>query len=185
MPDPVGCFPVFTLLLGYGAKYLSDWFQDKRTLERERETRRAIRQDVIAERRTQFQRQTLLDLQPAVMDMARQTGKMHHHDLMGYRTTGIFHLQTYPDDVNENFRAATALTSMLSVRVNDHEVRALTAAFKSAASDVGVAKNPADSDSSMDTMSQLFIELQERIGIVLRALDEDDTKQQEQLAKIK
>jgi hypothetical protein len=33
----------------------------------------------------------------------------------------------------------------------------------------------------MDIMSQLFVELQERIGVVLRDLDEDDTKQQEQL----
>jgi hypothetical protein len=50
MSDPVGLFPVFTLLLGYGMKYLTDWVQHNRTLERERETRRALKQDVIAER---------------------------------------------------------------------------------------------------------------------------------------
>ncbi len=145
-----GLLPVLALLLGYGIKYLEDRVQHKRTLERERETRRALRQDVIAERRTQFQRQTLLDLQPALMDLARQTGKMHHHDLVGYRATNKFHSEPYPDDVNEGFRAASALTSMLMVRVNDEKVRMLTTAFKSAASDVGGANNPTDSDSSMD-----------------------------------
>jgi hypothetical protein len=34
-------------------------------------------------------------------------------------------------------------------------------------------------------MSELFVELQERIGVVLRELDEDDTKQQEALTKEK
>jgi hypothetical protein len=177
--------PVLTLLLGYGMKYLEDWVQHNRTLERERETRRALRQDVIAERRTQFQRQTLLDLQPALLDLARQAGQMHFHDLRDYRATGVFHSQAYPDDVNEGLRAATALTSMLAVRVNDEIVRVLISAFKSAASDIGGAESPDDSDSHFHTMSTLFVELQERIGVVLRALDEDDTKQQEALTKEK
>jgi hypothetical protein len=177
--------PVFTLLLGYGTKYLQDWSQDSRVSKRERETRRALRQDAIAERRTQFQRQTLLDLQPALLDLARQAGKMHLHDLRDYRTTGVFHSQAYPDDVNEGCRAATALTSMLAVRVNDDKVRVLISAFKSAASDIGGAESPDDSDSDFHTMSTLFVELQERIGVVLRELDEDDTKQQVQLVEKK
>jgi hypothetical protein len=180
-----GLFTVLALLLGYGIKYFEDRVQHNRTLDRERETRRALRQDAIAERRTQFQRQTLLDLQPALLDLARQAGKMHLHDLTDYRTTGVFHSKAYPDDVNENFRAATALTSMLAVRVNDDIVRVLISAFKSAASDIGDAESPDDSDSDFQTMSTLFVELQERIGVVLRALDEDDTKQQEQLVKKK
>jgi len=189
MPDTVGVFsvvtPVVTLLLGYGMKYFTDWIQHNRTLERERETRRALRQDVIAERRTQFQRQTLLDLQPALLDLARQAGKMHFHDVIAYRSGGTFRSQAYPDDVNENFRAATALTSMLAVRVNDDIVRVLISSFKSAASDIGGAESPDDSDSDFQTMSTLFVELQERIGVVLRALDEGDTKQQEALTKNK
>jgi hypothetical protein len=166
-------------------KYFEDWVQHNRTLERERETRSALRQDAIAERRTQFQRQTLLDLQPALMDLARHTGKMHLHDLRGYRATNRFHAELYPSDVDEGFRSTSALISMLAVRVNDAKVRVLTAAFKKAASDVGVATNPTDSDSSVDTMSQLFVELQERVGVVLRELDEDDSKQQEGLTKKK
>jgi hypothetical protein len=185
MPNLAGLLPVSYVLLGYGIKYLDGWLQHDRTLKRERETRRALRQDVIAERRTQFQRQTLLDLQPALLDLARQAGKMHLHDFRDYRTTGVFHSQAYPDDVNEGFRAATALTSMLAVRVNDDNVRVLISAFKSAASDIGGAESPDDSDSDIHTMSELFVHLQERIGVVLRALDEDDTKQQEQLDKKK
>jgi hypothetical protein len=54
-------------------KYFEDRVQHNRTLERERETRRALRQDAIVERRTQFQRQTLLELQPALTDLGRYT----------------------------------------------------------------------------------------------------------------
>ncbi len=185
MPNLAGLLPVSYVLLGYGIKYLDGWLQHNRTLERERETRSALRQDAIAERRTQFQRQTLLDLQPALMDLARHASKMHLHDLTGYRTTGAFHLQAYPDDANQGFGLAAALTSMLAVRANDAEVRVLTAAFKSAASDISGARNPDDSIASFVKMSRSFESLQERIGVVLRALDEDDTKQQEALAKNK
>ncbi len=115
-------FPVIALLLGYGAKYLQDWSQDSRTSKRERETRRALRQDAIAERRTQFQRQTLLELQPALTDLGRYTYLMYHHDVNGHRATGVWHFQPYPDDLDEKCRAATALISMLSVRVNDTKV---------------------------------------------------------------
>lgn len=43
MPDAIaaGRFPVLTLLTGYGTKSLSDWIQDRRTREREREARDA------------------------------------------------------------------------------------------------------------------------------------------------
>jgi hypothetical protein len=124
-------------------------------------------------------------LQPALMDLARHAGKMHVHDLRGYRATNRFHAELYPSDVDEGFRSTSALTSMLAVRVNDAKVRVLTAAFQSAASNVGGARNPTDSNSSFDTMSQLFVELQGRIGVVLRELDEDESKQQEGLTKKK
>lgn len=54
MPNLAGVVPVLSLLLGYGMKYFADWLQHNRTLERERETRSALRKDAIAERRTQF-----------------------------------------------------------------------------------------------------------------------------------
>ena len=69
VPNLAGVLPVVSLLLGYGMKYLEDRIQHNRTLERERETRAALRKDAFAERRSQFQRQTLLDLQPALLDL--------------------------------------------------------------------------------------------------------------------
>ena len=84
----VGWFPVLTLLLGYAVKAASDWLQHRRTSERERQAREAARQDQLFERRTTFQRQTLLDLQEAVMRLARSSGAMHHQDVMAFRKTG-------------------------------------------------------------------------------------------------
>src|SRR5687768_4612193 len=73
--SPNEWFPVFTLLLGYGTKAFSDWFQHRRAREREREARDAARRDQLFERRTSFQRQTLLDLQEAIMRLTRTTAE--------------------------------------------------------------------------------------------------------------
>ena len=50
--------------------------------------RGAARWDQILERRNAFQRQTLLDLQEALMKLGRTCGQMHHQDVMTYRQTG-------------------------------------------------------------------------------------------------
>lgn len=185
MLEPAGWFPVFTLILGYVTKALSDWIQHRRTLERERETRPEIRQDVATDRRIQFQRQTLLDLQEAAMGLARNTGSMNHLDVMGHRTAGIWHGQRYPDDLNENHALATARTSMLVVRVDDAEVRELADAFKTSASEATLSKTAANADSWMMKMAKSFDELQQRIGIVLRELNQDESKAQELTANQK
>jgi hypothetical protein len=185
MPNLAGLLPVLTLLLGYGIKYFEDWVQHNRTLERERETRSALRQDAIVERRTQFQRQTLLELQTSVMALARHTSQMHVEDMREYHSAEKWHPKPYPDEMNENCRAARAQTSMLFVRVNDVKVRDLAIFVRKFASEVVSANGPDESLNWFVKMSQVFEELQERIGIVLRALDEDDSKRQEGLAKKK
>jgi hypothetical protein len=70
-------FPVLTLLLGYATKSLTDWLEHRRNTRREREAREAVRRDQRFERRTSFQRQTLLDLQEASMQLARSVGAIH------------------------------------------------------------------------------------------------------------
>jgi hypothetical protein len=172
----VGWFPVLTLLLGYFTKYLSDWFQHQRTVERDRENRVAIRRDRLLERRTRFQRQTLLDLQEALMDLGRTTGAMHQHDEIAYRKSGDWQRRAYyPEDLSENDRIAMRRTAVLAVRVRDASVRELVQEFKDSASAVGMSASKEASDSAFYRMMPVFEELNQRIGEVLRKMDDEDS----------
>ena len=73
-----GWFPVFTLLLGATIALISgvitSLLQHRLTSQRERETRRELRRDQLAERRADFQRETLIQLQEATTDLSRAVG---------------------------------------------------------------------------------------------------------------
>ncbi len=167
----VGWFPVFTLLLGYAVKTFADWVQHRRTSEREREARQEARQDQLFERRTTFQRQTLLDLQDAMMQLMRTTGEMHHQDLMDFRKTGQWHKQLYPEDVSEDNRLANARTTVLGVRARDESVRGLVAAVKDHAPRAGVGRSKEECEREIDAAMVEFERFNQRVGEVLRELE--------------
>jgi hypothetical protein len=87
---PSGWFPALTLLVGFGVKSVSDWFQDRRALRREREARTEARRDQLRERRSDFQRQTLLDLQEAASDLIRACGAIYVQNVAAFRQTGLW-----------------------------------------------------------------------------------------------
>ena len=132
MPDITtsSWFPVVTLLLGYAAKSLDEWLGYRRNARREREAREAVRRDQVFERRTSFQRQTLLDLQEAAMQLARSVGAINHEDKLAYNSTGEWSKQQLPDDLSEGNRLAQARTGMLGARVRDDSIRELLAKLK-------------------------------------------------------
>ena len=167
-----GWFPVFTLVLGYATKAVSDWVQHRRATEREREARLVARQEQLAERRAAFQRQTLLDLQEAMMQFVRTAGAMHHQDVMACRKTGKWQKQLFGEELAENSRIANARTSMLKVRVRDDSVRELLQAMKDHASAAGICGSQEEGDRAMDAMGAAFERLNQRIGEVLRQLDD-------------
>ena len=171
--EPTGWFPVFTLLLGYAVKVATDWVQHRRTLERERDARQAQRRDLLSERRSDFQRQTLLDLQEAVMDVARTTGAMHHEDQMAYHNTRNWGRQLYAPDLDERNSAAMRRTSMLAVRVRDESVRDLVQRFKSHSANATTRRSREESESEMAEMATVFENLNYRIGEILRRIDEE------------
>jgi hypothetical protein len=110
----VGWFPIVTFLLGYGIKAASDWIQHRRTLERDRETRKETRRDHLAEDRRRFQRETLLALQEATMEQIRTTASMHHQDEMVFRKTGLWQKQLFGEDLSQQDHLAIRKTVMLS-----------------------------------------------------------------------
>jgi hypothetical protein len=171
--DTGALLPVVTLVIGYLLKSSSDWVQHRRTLNRDRETRQADRSAQLAERRTDFQRQTLLDLQEAVMDVARTTGAMHHHDQMGYRNTGQWQRALYPADLDAAAAAAMRHTSILMVRVRDVFVRELVRRFREHSARVTTRASKEVSESELAEMATVFEELQHRIGELLRQIDDE------------
>jgi hypothetical protein len=174
MPDmPNGLFPVLTLLLGYATKSVSEWIQHRRISHRDREAREAARRDHLSERRDSFQRQTLLDLQEAIMQLIRMAGAMHHRDIMAYRQTGKWQKQLFDDELSEGSRLAVAQTSMLSVRVRDDSIRAMVDQVKHHAGNAGMCATEQESVVALSSMGSAFVTLNQRIGEVLRKLDDD------------
>ena len=159
--DPIGWFPVLALILGYVLKVASDWIQDRRTFRRERSARRVS-----------FQRQTLLDLQEAIMKLLRATGAIHHQDVMNCRSGGQWQKTLVSEEWSDKFALANAQTTMLSVRVLDERVRELVSRVKSSASSAGMSRNETESNEHMALLQASFEVLNERVGEVMRTLDE-------------
>jgi hypothetical protein len=175
MPDITtsNWFPILTLLLGYATKSLSDWLEYRRNTRREREAREAVRRDKLFEQRTDFQRQTLLDLQEACMQLARSVGAIHHQDEMAFRSTKKWCKQLLSDDLDEGNRLAQARTGMLGARVRDETIRELIDKFKTYSAEAIDSPTPNDSERAVISMTVVFAELNQRIGEVLRKLDDD------------
>jgi hypothetical protein len=155
-------FPVLTLLIGYGTRAFSEWVQHRRA----RHTR-------LVERRTSFQRETLLALQDSAMSLIQTTGHMHMHDMMNYRKTGEWHSELYPEKWNSQSQTDQGTTKILQARIRDEKIRRLTSELKDASTVVGLTSDPEKADRAMRDMGATFERLNDRIGVVLRKLEDE------------
>lgn len=165
-------FPVVTLIVGAALKGLFDALTDRRALHREREARREQRLDAIRLRRTQFERETLLELQDVVLKLARHTGRGNYEDVVAHHKSGNWRKALLSDEVNKGSQEAQASLNRLRVRVRDEEIRRLAATFSETCAQVFMSSSKEAADEALARMSNQFIELQERVGDVLRSLDE-------------
>jgi hypothetical protein len=161
-----------TLLLGFVTKSATDWLQDRRNTRREREAREAARRDQLFERRTTFQRETLLDLQEAAAQLARSTGAIHHVDNTAYRSIGKWREQLLSDELDEGNRLAQVRTVMLGARVRDDIVRELIDKLKTCSTEAIHSPTKEESDRALIGMTAIYDRLNKRIGEVLRKLDD-------------
>ena len=174
MPDTTNWFPVVTLLAGFFTKALFDWLDHRRTRERERSAREAARHEQLLERRMAFQRQTLLDLQEAVLRLQRSTGAMNVEDVMAHRDTGKWQKQLYTDGLSDAFMEQQRQTTMLAVRVRDDSVREMVEALKRGCSAMAFARTENDNELTMTEMMALGDRLNQRIGELLRQMDDEE-----------
>jgi hypothetical protein len=171
--SPTIWFPVLTLFIGFVTRPFSDWIQHRLTVGRDREAREATRRDERTERRNAFQRDTLLNLQEAVMQLSRSTATIHHKDKMSRHSTGKPAL--LPDDLDEGHRLGHVRVSMFSARVRDQSVRDLVEQLRQLSE--GSVKSTAQTEcnQSLNAMFQVSDELNQRIGELLRTLDDADS----------
>jgi hypothetical protein len=170
-----GWFPVLTFLLGFAAKFVSDFVQRKHELERDRETRRETRRDQLAQQRRSFQRETLLALQESVNDMMRATHEAHHKDEMAFRSTGKWQKQLLSEELNERYSLTVRRTAILGVRVRDSLLRELCEKIRALSAQTIMSPDRDTSNAASNTMIPMFEDIQQRVGALLRTLDDEET----------
>lgn len=163
--------PVVTLMLGVILNAAIEYVRDGRTSKREQKARAVRREEEIAAKRIEFQRETLLELQNAVNEMGRQTAKLHIHDLQHFRNEGTWQEANLPHDIDEAQRAAVSWLSVLYVRVLDREVKLLIDRFRSDTDGTLKNSDALGSAKAFENMQTTFIHLNAKIGENLLNLD--------------
>ena len=163
-----------TFLAGFGAKWWAEIVQHRHITERERGARREARRDLLLQRRHDFQRQTLLDLQSTCVKLVRTAGQTNHHDTMECRSKGKWVRGLLPEDVSDESLLAQQQLSILRVRSRDQKVRDLAAKIKEFAAEVSVAETKAASDNALRLAFESHMALNERIGELLREMEDEE-----------
>ncbi|MBF6990779.1 hypothetical protein [Cupriavidus sp. IK-TO18] len=164
-------FPVLTLILGALLKGAGDWATDSRKDKREAGARNAERRI----KRNELQRATLLELQEMAARLGRFAGRAHHEDAMAVRRGGTWGKSLLGNEVSEGLRSASADVIKLSVRVRDGDIRELASRFVGQCAAASMAKSESESERKLNEAIDTDNVLNERIGKVLRALDDDET----------
>jgi hypothetical protein len=163
-----------SVLLGFATSWLSARYQNTATVKRERESRLAARSDQLAERRAEFQRQTLIELQDAVFDLMRATGAMHHQDEMAFRKTGQWQKQLLADELDQKALMSNRRTLMFKVRVRDGSLREMVGKLSNLSAQVAISIDRDHSNEAMTEAGELFGKVQERIGELMRTIDDEE-----------
>ena len=174
MADPSSSnawLPAISVLVGFITKCITDWFQDSRATKRDEERHARERSDQRQERNAIFQRETMLDLQDAIMDLTRASGEIHFHDLKAAQENGGWKkLTQMKEGLSERTRLLQAKTSILLSRIDDKDIREKGKKLKSAVSQVAIATTQTKSEEALFEAGKLSDEINQRIGDVLRDL---------------
>jgi len=164
---------MLALVVGYLMKYVTDWMQDRRSTRHARESRAAARRADLIDRRNQFQLDTLLNLQEAILRLIRCGGAAHHLDVMSHRKSGQWHKELYPEQLDEQSHVSQVDTTKLMVRVRDREIRSGVERLKAFVSNIPISRSPDEGQRAVNAMELEFEVVNARIGEVLRKLDDD------------
>ncbi|WP_140805383.1 hypothetical protein [Rhodanobacter glycinis] len=121
------------------------------------------------EARRVFQRDTLLELQEAVLDLMRLIAQGDSEDRAAHRKTGVWGKQLLTPEVNEGQRLANRRLTVLVQRVADDALRSELKTFHSALSKITLASSAEESEHAFKTLSGHLTQVMEHLGAELRA----------------
>lgn len=151
---------------------ISAWIADNRLTERERERRSEELRERRANRRDDFQRETLLSLQAASQKLLRTTSAMHHQDVITFRKSGQWQKQKFGDDLSNDHLHQNTETMLLASRVRDEDARSLANELRERASVAGFSANEVEAECRMKAAADTQQALIQRIGQLVREMDE-------------
>jgi hypothetical protein len=167
--------PLAAVVVGYAGSLATEAYRGRRQSARDRERRadersdvRALREQEILDRRTQFQRETLLELQEVVHQLGRTYGQEHHQDTMTARTAGKWDPRQLPERISDKNFEAQQRSSILVARVGDDLVRDAVQEMNEAGGRLTFAGSQAESDELMMRSLRAFDRANSRIGELLR-----------------
>lgn len=171
---PVWIATTVSVIAGGVLTMFAAWLADRRLTQRDRERRREERHERFVIRRNDFQRETLLALQNASQWLLRTTAAMHHQDVVEHRKTGQWQRQQFGDDLSNDHLKLTTETMLLASRIRDDDVRALADRLRDRASVVSISSDHNEAESRMMAAADTQQALIQRIGQLVRELDEID-----------
>jgi len=166
--------PVAALAAGVvgtiGGQGLTGWLAWKRE-----QGARSAERDVA---RDAFQRETLLEIQGAVLDVLRASSQLHINHKRVYRGTGKYARASDPEEMAEKQREAMARASQLRQRVLDDSLRTSIRELQELATEAtGPPLLTLSNEDAARRADETFIKIahdqaafQEQLGVVLRGL---------------
>ena len=165
--------PVASFAAGVVGTLGAQGLRERFTTTREREARTAEREVA----RDAFQRQTLLELQDAILRLVRSTTQLRRHHRAVYAEKGTYARESDPPGLGEEHRDAMANTTHLRQRVLDDDLREHVRAVQELCAQITMPP-PGDSDQvaarrteeAQIRLAHEVNDLEDRLGRALRAL---------------
>lgn len=120
------------------------------------------------ERERTFQRETLLAAQDALQDLARQTSRAHHEDLLAHRRGEPWGKSLLSDEVDECLGLANRRLFALVERIADDALRTELKEVHSKFTRTTMSGSEAEAHAHMQVSVAVFNRAMERLGAVLR-----------------
>jgi hypothetical protein len=110
----------------------------------------------------------------AVLKLSRTAGAINHFNKMQQRKTGKWAGCLLPEELDKDASSSNAILLALTPRVRDERIREMVKTFRNHACNVGISWSEQAEQEAMDKMFEVVPPLHERIGEVLRKLDDDE-----------
>jgi hypothetical protein len=151
-------------LVGAAASIATSWLAVRSSAKLQQEKAREER----TERARAFQRETLLELQHAILDACRHVGSVHLEDMKAYAATKQWGNNMLADTLSEADLAARRRVLVLAERIVEDDLRTKVKSLMLTASNVLLAKNPEESKGRLQKVSDQLPLVMEPVGAALR-----------------